>query len=113
VFRKRELPPGFEHFPGGYTARASSIVVSGTPIVRPKGQFCDVDGSIIYGPTNRMDYELEVACIIGKPTSLGESVSLAAADEHIFGLVLLNDWSGTCSTCITVNHKSDLCFSST
>jgi fumarylacetoacetase len=95
VFNKRELPASFEHFPVGYTARTSSIVVSGTPIVRPKGQFRDADGSVIFGPTRRLDYELEIGCIIGKPSRLGESIDIADADEHIFGLVLLNDWSGT------------------
>ena len=94
VFGKREVPPGFDHFPVGYTSRTSSIVVSGTPIVRPKGQFRDGNGGVVFGPSRRMDYELEIACIIGKPTQIGESVSAADADEHIFGLVLLNDWSG-------------------
>ncbi|KAL3422094.1 fumarylacetoacetate hydrolase [Phlyctema vagabunda] len=89
---RRVLPEGFEYFPGGYTARSSSIVVSGTKVRRPKGQFRDGD-RVTYGPTRRLDYELEIACVIGKGSKLGETVHVADADEHIFGLVLLNDWS--------------------
>jgi fumarylacetoacetase len=94
VFGNRELPPGFEHFPVGYHGRSSSIVISGTPIRRPKGQYRDASGKVIFGPTNRLDYELEVAAVIGAPSQLGEPVTIGNADEHIFGLVLLNDWSG-------------------
>ena len=67
--------------------------VSGTPITRPKGHFRE-GGEVIYGPTRQLDYELEVAAVIGKPTALGETVSVHEADDHIFGLVLINDWSG-------------------
>ena len=94
VMKKRSLPPGFLYFPIGYTARTSSIVISGTSIVRPKGQFRDSLGEVVYGPTKQMDYELEVACIVGKPSELTKPVDIADADEHIFGMVLLNDWSG-------------------
>lgn len=89
----RRLPPGFLKFPIGYTSRTSSIVVSGTAIRRPSGQF-RVGNDVVYGSTKELDYELEVACIIGKPTAMGETVSLDDAEEHIFGMVLLNDWSG-------------------
>ncbi|RDW85617.1 hypothetical protein BP5796_03942 [Coleophoma crateriformis] len=92
VFKKRELPPGFEYFPVGYTARTSSIVISGTKIKRPKGQYRDGE-KVVFGPTRRLDYELEVACVIGKGNKLGDSIRVEDADEHIFGLVLLNDWS--------------------
>jgi fumarylacetoacetase len=92
--KKRFLPPGFLHFPIGYTARTSSIVVSGTPVTRPRGQFRNGKGDVVYGPTEQMDYELEVACIIGKPSEFGKSVRIEDADDHIFGFVLLNDWSG-------------------
>jgi fumarylacetoacetase len=97
VFGKREAPPGFHHFPVGYTARTSSIVVSGTSITRPKGQFRDSDGSVVYGPTRKLDHELELAAVIGKPSRLGESVKVGDVEEYIFGLVLLNDWSGMSS----------------
>lgn len=94
IQKKRYLPPGFLHFPIGYSGRTSSLVVSGTPIVRPKGQFRDAKGRVKYGPTEQLDYELELACVVGKPSILGRSVSNRDADEHIFGLLLLNDWSG-------------------
>jgi fumarylacetoacetase len=94
VFQKRVLPTGFEYFPVGYHGRTSTVVPSGTPIVRPKGQYRDASGSIVFSPTKRLDYELEVAAVIGKPSILGDPVSIEDADEYIFGLVLLNDWSG-------------------
>jgi fumarylacetoacetase len=93
------MPPGALHFPIGYGGRASSVVVSGTPIVRPNGQFYEAKGStnVVFGPSRSMDYELEMAAVIGRPTELGDVVSIKDADEHIFGLVLLNDWSGAFS----------------
>jgi len=95
VFGKRELPPGFEHFPVGYHGRTSSIVVSGTSVVRPKGQYREGSkGDIVFGATKRLDYELEIAAVIGKSSVLGSPISIENADDHIFGLVLLNDWSG-------------------
>lgn len=94
VFKKRELPPGFEHFPIGYHGRSSTFVVSGTPIKRPRGQYRGPDGKVVFGATQRLDYELEVAAVIGKPSEMGKPVKVNDADEHIFGLILLNDWSG-------------------
>lgn len=91
---KRHLPPGFLHFPIGYAGRASSVVVSGTPVVRPMGQFRNALGEVVYGASQKMDYELEIACIVGKPSKLGARVQNQDADDHIFGFVLLNDWSG-------------------
>ena len=67
-------------------------MVSGTPIRRPKGQFLD-GNEVRFGATRRMDYELEVACVIGKLTTLREPVQIEHADDLIFGLLLLNDWS--------------------
>jgi fumarylacetoacetase len=61
---------------------------------RPKGQFRGKDGDVVYGPCQRLDYEVEMAAVIGKGSDLGESVHVKDADEHIFGVVLLNDWSG-------------------
>lgn len=63
-------------------------------MTRPKGQYKSKDEKIVFGPTNRLDYELEVAAFIGKASELGKSVSLEGAEDYIFGLVLLNDWSG-------------------
>ncbi|KAH9218658.1 fumarylacetoacetate hydrolase family protein [Leptodontidium sp. 2 PMI_412] len=93
IMKKRFLPPGFLHFPVGYTGRTSSIIPSGTPVTRPRGQFRNAQGEVVYGPTEQLDYELEVGCIVGKPSALGDSIAVGDADEHIFGLVLLNDWS--------------------
>jgi len=88
------LLPNWKHLPVGYHGRASSIVVSGTPIHRPKGQTkADDADAPTFGPSRLVDFELEVAFIVGKPTSLGDSVSTAKAEEHIFGLALFNDWS--------------------
>ena len=102
IFGKRFLPRGFLHFPLGYAGRASSIVISGTPIERPVGQFVDRSAGgekVVCKPTEEFDYELEMAAIIGKPVEAGQRVRAADADEHIFGLVLLNDWSGEFPCC--------------
>ncbi|CZR68749.1 related to fumarylacetoacetate hydrolase family protein [Phialocephala subalpina] len=93
VFGTAKLPPGFLHFPPGYAGRASSIVVSGTPIRRPKGQYRGEDGKATYGKTKELDYELEMACIIGEGSQQGESIPASRALDHVFGMVLLNDWS--------------------
>ncbi|KAK2015000.1 fumarylacetoacetase [Colletotrichum eremochloae] len=84
--------PLAESFPISYSARSSSIVVSGTRIARPYGLYSDGE-QIVFGPSRAVDYELEVACIIGKPTQFGTRVSILDAKDHIFGLVLMNDWS--------------------
>lgn len=83
--------------PVGYHGRASSVVVSGTPIKRPCGQTLPVeDAAPVFGPCRLMDFELEAAFFVGgPPTNLGETVSAAKAYDHIFGMVLMNDWSGT------------------
>ncbi|RBR26698.1 uncharacterized protein FIESC28_00481 [Fusarium coffeatum] len=87
-------PPGFFHFPVGYQGRTSSIVTSGTDIERPYGQFRNpVDGSIIYGPSQKVDYEVELAAVIGKPLGMKQRLNAKDAEEHIFGFVILNDWS--------------------
>jgi fumarylacetoacetase len=88
------LLPNWLHLPVGYHGRASSIVVSGTEIHRPKGQTkTDAEAMPSFGPSKSLDFELEIAFITGKATALGESISTAAAEDHIFGLVLFNDWS--------------------
>ena len=96
MFRDPEnaLLPNWKHLPVGYHGRASSIVVSGTPIHRPKGQFKDPDMALPeFGPSRRLDFELEVAFIVGKPTKLGDTLSTEEAEDYIFGFVLFNDWS--------------------
>lgn len=83
--------------PIGYHGRASSIVVSGTPVRRPCGQMLPVEGaSPVFGSCRLMDFELEVAFFVGGPsTNLGDTVPASKAYDHIFGMVLMNDWSGT------------------
>lgn len=83
------LPPNWKYQPVGYHGRAGSIVVSGTDIRRPRGQFRGQDG-VEFGPTRRLDFEAEVAFVVGTP---GRNVTVADADEHVFGVCLLNDWS--------------------
>lgn len=88
------LLPNWRHIPVGYHGRASSIVVSGTDIYRPKGQLLPKDADKpVFGPSQRLDFELEVAFITNSYTELGDSVSVEDAENHIFGLVLFNDWS--------------------
>jgi fumarylacetoacetase len=88
------LNPNWKHLPVGYHGRTSSIVISGTPVHRPKGQTKPDSASLPeFGPTKQMDYELEVAFITGRSTRLGDSVTTADAEDHIFGLVLFNDLS--------------------
>ncbi|MBX7242114.1 MAG: fumarylacetoacetase [Bacteroidia bacterium] len=96
MFRGKEnaLMPNWKHLPVGYHGRASSIVVSGEPLHRPKGQTRPDDAQPpVFGPSKQMDFELEMAFIIGKGTQLGDSVSTEAAEDHIFGMVVFNDWS--------------------
>nr|WP_297789380.1 fumarylacetoacetase [uncultured Allomuricauda sp.] len=96
MFRDPEnaLLPNWKHIPVGYHGRASSIIVSGQPIHRPKGQTMPNGAeSPVFGPTKRLDFELEIGFICGKDTQLGESVSTKDAEDYIFGLVLFNDWS--------------------
>lgn len=88
------LLPNWLHMPIGYHGRASSIVVSGTKIKRPKGQILQDDPiSPVYKTTKQLDFELEMAFVIGKNTELGQTVSTDEAEDYIFGLMLFNDWS--------------------
>jgi len=96
MFRDPEnaLLPNWKHLPVGYHGRASSIVVSGTPIRRPMGQmFPKGAESPTFGPSRRMDFELEMAFVIGKDSQLGNPISTNDAEEYIFGLMVFNDWS--------------------
>jgi fumarylacetoacetase len=88
------LLPNWRHIPVGYHGRSSSIVVSGTDIHRPKGQTkADTTEFPAFGPSRQVDFELEMAFITCKKTILGQSVSTADAEDHIFGMVLFNDLS--------------------
>ena len=91
------LLPNYKWVPIGYHGRASSLVVSGTPIRRPNGQFKlpgTPEGSAPdFGPCRRLDYELELGAYVGRANALGEPVPIGQASEHLFGVGLLNDWS--------------------
>ena len=88
------LLPNYKWIPIGYHGRASSLVISGTPIRRPHGQIKPpTQDSPIFAATTQLDYELEVAAYVGVGNSLGAPVPIANAESHIFGLSLLNDWS--------------------
>lgn len=88
------LLPNWKHLPVGYHGRASSIVVSGTEIHRPKGQMKPAEvEQPIFGPSKQMDFELEMAFIVNKNTEMGESISTQEAEDAIFGMVIFNDWS--------------------
>jgi len=94
MFRGPEnaLPPNWLHMPIGYNGRASSVVVSGTDVIRPNGQIKGPDDDVPrFGPSRRFDIELEIGAVVGQPSS--GPISVAQAFENIFGYVLLNDWS--------------------
>ena len=96
MFRDPEnaLLPNWKHLPVGYHGRASSIVVSGTPIHRPHGQTKAPDAqSPSFGPSNRLDFELEMAFITCAENGLGNPVPIRNTEDYIFGMVLFNDWS--------------------
>ncbi len=95
IFRpENPLYPNWKHIPIAYHGRASSIVVSGTPIHRPQGQFKPADSlNPVFGYTKELDFELEMGAIIGRNSEHGKSISTAEAEEYVFGLVLFNDWS--------------------
>ncbi len=87
------LLPNYKWVPIGYHGRASSVVVSGTPVVRPNGQTRKGDEAPVYGPSKRLDYEVELGFVVGPGNALGKPISIRKAEDHLFGVVLLNDWS--------------------
>ncbi|KAJ3237032.1 hypothetical protein HDU81_010035 [Chytriomyces hyalinus] len=96
MFRGKDnaLQPNWVHLPVGYHGRASSVVVSGTPIRRPNGLIQDfATKAINYSTCKKFDYELETAFFVGTGNNLGERIDIADTEEHIFGMVLMNDWS--------------------
>ena len=95
MFRPDSEPllPNWRHLPVGYHGRASTVVVSGTDIRRPHGQTKPTDGPPVEGPTNALDIELEVGFVTGPGNALGVPIDADDAGEHIFGMVLVNDWS--------------------
>ncbi|KEQ23009.1 fumarylacetoacetase [Paenibacillus tyrfis] len=96
MFRGKEnaLMPNWHHLPVGYHGRASSIVLSGTDVCRPQGQMKPPDAAApVFGPSRQLDFELEIGWFMGAGNPLGTSIPVERAEEHIFGLVLVNDWS--------------------
>jgi fumarylacetoacetase len=89
------LQPNYMHLPVGYHGRASSVVVSGTPIRRPRGQMLPQPGAKepAFSPCKRLDIELELAAFVCKANNMGEPIPIASAEDYIFGYVLMNDWS--------------------
>ncbi|KAI9670668.1 MAG: hypothetical protein M1831_005888 [Alyxoria varia] len=99
LFRGPEnaLNPNYKHLPVAYHGRASSVVASGTPVRRPRGQIL-VDATAetkkpVYAPSRRLDFELELAAFVCKPNVMGDPIDVNKAEEHLFGVVLMNDWS--------------------
>jgi fumarylacetoacetase len=86
------LPPNWKHLPIGYHGRAGTVVVSGTPVVRPSGQRTTPEGPV-FGPSIRLDIEAEVGFVVGVPSNQGEPVPAGRFADHVFGVVLVNDWS--------------------
>lgn len=95
LFRGKEnaLLPNWLHLPVGYHGRASSVVVSGTDVVRPRGQVKPKDTPPEFAATRQLDFELEMGFFVGKGNDLGKPIAIENAHDHIFGMVLLNDWS--------------------
>ncbi len=87
------LLPNWRHLPVGYHGRSSSVVVSGTPVRRPRGQVKPADGPPVLQPTGALDIELEVGFVTGPGNALGTAIPIGDAADHIFGLVLVDDWS--------------------
>ena len=100
LFRGREnaLQPNYEHLPVGYHGRASSVVVSGTPVRRPRGQIIKSgeggEKVPVLAESGKLDCEVELAALVGRGNELGSCVGVDEAGEYLFGVVVMNDWSG-------------------
>jgi fumarylacetoacetase len=96
MFRGKDnaLQPNWLHMPIGYNGRASTVVVSGTPVRRPRGQLKPPTADVpSFGPCKRLDFELEMGVVVGQPSAMGEMLTEKQAEAMIFGFVILNDWS--------------------
>ena len=87
-----QICPGFFNIPIGYHGRGSSVVVSGTPFHRPNGAF-PINGTLESGACQKLDFEVEFAALISHGNDMGSPISVDEAEDHIFGFVLMNDWS--------------------
>ena len=91
---KNALLANWTEMPVGYNGRASTVIVSGTDVIRPSGQLkLNPDDRPIFSPCKRLDFELETAFVVGRGNDIGQPIAVDAAADHIFGMVLLNDWS--------------------
>ncbi len=96
MFRPDQPPllPNYRHLPVGYNGRASSVIISDQPVVRPKGQTKGADDTApTYGPTKELDFELEMGFYLGEGTEIGDTVPIEEAESKMIGFVLVNDWS--------------------
>lgn len=96
MFRGKEnaLPPNWKHLPIGYHGRSSSLIATGVDVPRPLGQTRpDPEAPPVFGPSRALDFELEMGAVIGRGSALGQRVSTEEAEDHVFGMVLVNDWS--------------------
>jgi fumarylacetoacetase len=95
IFRpgSEPLTPNWKHLPIGYHGRSGTVVVSGTPVVRPAGQRRTPEGEVVFGPEPRLDIEAELGFVVGTPSEAGSAVRLADFDRHVFGVCVVNDWS--------------------
>ncbi|MGE0036070.1 MAG: fumarylacetoacetase [Xanthobacteraceae bacterium] len=89
----RPMHPAFKHLPVAYNGRASSIVIDGAPVERPNGQSAQPAGESYFGSCRDMDYEMEFGAFVGRGNELGQPIHIDAAPDHIFGYVIVNDWS--------------------
>lgn len=87
------IPENWFYAPSVYNSRVSSVVSSPHPIRRPRGVFYDQNKTPIFGPSQELDYELEMGVFVSKPVPFGSELDIKDVEEHIFGFVLLNDWS--------------------
>ena len=87
------LLANWRHLPVGYHGRAGTVCMSGTPIVRPRGQRRGADGAVEFGPSVRLDIEAEIGFLVGMPTKLGDTLGTADFSRHVFGMFVVNDWS--------------------
>ncbi len=94
IFRGNDkLMPNWKHIPIGYHGRAGSVILSGQDVHRPSGMILNADGQPEFSASQKVDFELEMGFAVGTPTELGQPLTAEEAREHIFGLVLVNDWS--------------------
>ncbi|KAM0263261.1 hypothetical protein ACHAPA_008875 [Fusarium lateritium] len=87
------IPENWFYAPSVYNSRVSSVIPSGQPVRRPYGAYYGKDGKPTYGPSRELDYELEMGLFVSKPIPYGSTMDIGAVEDHIFGFVLLNDWS--------------------